>query len=241
MTSSPTPLSPAAIAAFYRDWTKHGIGESEQFAERLCAHLGSALPATPPNLQADSCAPRRSDAAGLEGEVASLPPVGPATTAPGVETLATWLHEWFSTANVVAYLDHMPADAPLDLANALLSSGLLGSQQPPLRGDICVAILDVVGRLNTYQFTPAEYASRITDAVMPLLNSPPTASGWRPIADAPKDGTPVLLFYSGLTYVAQWADESAIGPVWCTVDATMILEPTHWQPLPESPPAQEGA
>ena len=58
---------------------------------------------------------------------------------------------------------------------------------------------------------------------------------WQLIETAPKDGTPVLLFYTGLMYVAQWVPESEFGPVWCSVDATMILNPSHWMPLPEPP------
>lgn len=77
---------------------------------------------------------------------------------------------------------------------------------------------------------------------------------WRPISEAPKDGTEILLFTHqdvddfcdeafGAVQIGYWDDgNDAPGTVWHR-DAGWILqkigEPLAWQPLP-SPPAQEG-
>lgn len=77
---------------------------------------------------------------------------------------------------------------------------------------------------------------------------------WRPISEAPKDGTEILLFTHhdadpfcedifDAVQIGYWDDgNDAPGTVWHR-DAGWILqkigEPLAWQPLP-SPPAQEG-
>lgn len=80
------------------------------------------------------------------------------------------------------------------------------------------------------------------------------AEMWRPISEAPKDGTEILLFTHqdvddfcdeafGAVQIGYWDDgNDAPGTVWHR-DAGWILqkigEPLAWQPLP-SPPAQKG-
>jgi len=65
---------------------------------------------------------------------------------------------------------------------------------------------------------------------------------WRPISEAPKDGSSILAFaaaYRDYYGVAQWAEaDEDIGSVegWFWPFA---IRPTHFMPLP-SPPAQEG-
>lgn len=67
---------------------------------------------------------------------------------------------------------------------------------------------------------------------------------WQPIETAPKDGTPILLYWPGHRghiatncFVARWnvlAEDwlSSGQPVW---RGAGIYEPTHWMPLPEPP------
>lgn len=78
---------------------------------------------------------------------------------------------------------------------------------------------------------------------------------WRPISEAPKDGTRLLLrgklqpipsnqeLYSGLELPATTAGYwDTIDVAWCIVGATWtgpFFEPTHFMHIP-SPPAQEG-
>lgn len=50
--------------------------------------------------------------------------------------------------------------------------------------------------------------------------------GWRPIAEAPKDGTRILgIWRDGLIETVEWS------AFWSEVDDM----PTHWQPLPPPP------
>lgn len=71
---------------------------------------------------------------------------------------------------------------------------------------------------------------------------------WRPIATAPKDGTPIRIYADGLkdedfnpsgSVEGFWQDgEGWLGAVWNPQhDYWMALpmKPTHWQPLPEPP------
>lgn len=96
---------------------------------------------------------------------------------------------------------------------------------------------------------------------MPLVRSdelpgePPAmdASGWRPIESAPKDGTDVLVYRGGRTYVARWltlwetwgvtvervpgeGNEPFTGIGRLAFGGHVAAEgPTHWMPLPAPP------
>lgn len=68
-------------------------------------------------------------------------------------------------------------------------------------------------------------------------------SAWRPIEEAPKDGTVILVVPAGgefNTSVAFYYPGSA-GAVWIIPETNRYLtvEPTHWMPLPEPPQAEE--
>lgn len=58
----------------------------------------------------------------------ALSQVGALNTGVDREALAKWLHEWFSKAGITAYIDYMPAETPNNLADALISSGLVGAK-----------------------------------------------------------------------------------------------------------------
>ena len=69
--------------------------------------------------------------------------------------------------------------------------------------------------------------------------------GWRPIADAPRDGTWILTWVGGVVkpfpYICAWSDSYSIhglGGNWNDGLCQMGIEVTHWQPLPP-PPARE--
>lgn len=64
---------------------------------------------------------------------------------------------------------------------------------------------------------------------------------WRPIDTAPKNGTAVLVALAGGMYtptVAYWRS-SITGSMWTIPETNryLIVEPTHWMPLPEPPEA----
>ena len=89
-----------------------------------------------------------------------------------------------------------------------------------------------------------------------------TASAWRPIETAPKDGASILLHCSRYfrdespalecddvnTVVASWWEreepnaDGELGDWICYMDLPMDplcpFEPTHWMPLPDPPPAE---
>ena len=71
---------------------------------------------------------------------------------------------------------------------------------------------------------------------------------WQPIATAPRDGTPVLLFCPDATepstiIAAFWEFENDPDPptwyeFWNDVAPALDVVPTHWQPLPAPPEAE---
>ena len=86
-----------------------------------------------------------------------------------------------------------------------------------------------------------------------------TASAWRPIETAPKDGTTILLHHQAETewrepecndvntVVASWWEEEPdengeLGDWICYMDLprdpACPFKPTHWMPLPDPPPAE---
>jgi hypothetical protein len=60
-------------------------------------------------------------------------------------------------------------------------------------------------------------------------------SPWRPIATAPKDGTPVLGWWGTECMIVDWC---VVVERWGSThdgEDTFLPEPTHWMPLPEGP------
>lgn len=68
---------------------------------------------------------------------------------------------------------------------------------------------------------------------------------WQSIDTAPKDGTPVLLYFRETSMrIGCWKDRGPYGtgwrdPVGHAEQATILGEPTHWMALPD-PPAPAG-
>ena len=62
----------------------------------------------------------------------------------------------------------------------------------------------------------------------------PDANGWMPIETAPKDGTQILTFSPHGTVICEWLPAGYFreGDAACWFP---IVNPTHWQPLPEPP------
>lgn len=62
---------------------------------------------------------------------------------------------------------------------------------------------------------------------------------WQPIATAPKDGTAVLCFQNGNMRVCAWSVSG-----WAFYQRqpgdpiVVMLDPTHWMPLPDPPTEQ---
>ena len=84
--------------------------------------------------------------------------------------------------------------------------------------------------------TPSNAAGKVEGAEM-------GNNGWKPISEAPKDGTRILLFYSehkdgkpsdmGVGFMNQWGDDS--WDCWWELEFAGRVHPTHFQPLPEPP------
>lgn len=61
-------------------------------------------------------------------------------------------------------------------------------------------------------------------------------AGWRPISEAPKDGTEILTYRgAGLMAVAMWDADTPTGGSWLVTDGMYLLNVTHWRPLPPPP------
>jgi len=68
------------------------------------------------------------------------------------------------------------------------------------------------------------------------------AMEWRPIAEAPKDGTEILTWVGGVAepfkYICRWSDSYSIhglGGNWTDGLCNMGIEVTQWMPLPAPP------
>lgn len=66
------------------------------------------------------------------------------------------------------------------------------------------------------------------------------AHRWRPIADAPKDGTEILIINPGSCIGATlgiWAPFEDEGKMWRSAwdHEAIAMQPTHWMPLPSAP------
>ncbi len=70
------------------------------------------------------------------------------------------------------------------------------------------------------------------------------SNGWQPIETAPKDGTTILLNYSGMKAIRLgWWDDDRFAKkphpffAWpnCSKASARGNPPTHWMPLPEPP------
>jgi hypothetical protein len=74
-------------------------------------------------------------------------------------------------------------------------------------------------------------------------SSPPERSeGWQPIDSAPKDGRFVLLFSACRAprfaqNVGKWRDTHG---EWYSLDMQVVIDPTHWMPLPAPPEISNG-
>jgi hypothetical protein len=71
------------------------------------------------------------------------------------------------------------------------------------------------------------------------------AMKWQSIDAAPKDGTPVLLYFRETSMrIGCWKDRGPYGtgwrdPVGHAEQATILGEPTHWMALPDPPARRE--
>lgn len=79
------------------------------------------------------------------------------------------------------------------------------------------------------------------------------AAAWRPMSDAPKDGTVINVLlpvgisksdqdfycYPGSRVSFGWAWENQKFRPWTGLNLPVFIEPTHWQPLP-APPASSA-
>lgn len=65
-----------------------------------------------------------------------------------------------------------------------------------------------------------------------------SAGQWRPISEAPKDGTRILcVLESGYYVILQWNRDAEY---WQARPDGQTWTPTHWMPLPPPPGAREG-
>jgi hypothetical protein len=99
-------------------------------------------------------------------------------------------------------------------------------------------------------YDPSPSGSRTLHEIGPYIGTEPQDTGWRDIASAPKDGTPVLLFLPPpflKLAMARWHEPWG---TWITVDypdnpedgeyfGIGVNVPTHWMPVPAAPKMKE--
>jgi hypothetical protein len=119
----------------------------------------------------------------------------------------------------------------LALREAILSCGL-ASSPPELQGPAGGARGEAM---------PAERNAGSPQSTG--TSSPPERSeGWQPIDSAPKDGRFVLLFSACRAprfaqNVGKWRDTHG---EWYSLDMHVVIDPTHWMPLPAPPEISNG-
>lgn len=105
-----------------------------------------------------------------------------------------------------------------------------------MRSQIESLIAEWQNRASEQQTVQAITLRACADRLTAILAA--DAGGWRPIAEAPTDGTPIIGWNGRVMLVAwggqrppKWREGSAFGPAaW--------IKPTHWRPLPEPPPQE---
>lgn len=128
------------------------------------------------------------------------------------------------------------------------------------REAVARAIYDEIeGPVNNQDFTRQtrqwELAQRLADAALAALRPAQDAEGWRDIASAPKDGTRILAWSEEYgqreTFMAKYKPGSYGFELWGKGQGpldvgwrwdepknnwSLTWSPTHWMPLPASPP-----
>jgi len=98
-----------------------------------------------------------------------------------------------------------------------------------------------------FRISPQMLFARCYAAMLSSAPPPPAVEGWRDIATAPRDGTPILVANAcnGAVYDARWEERGGNGPGWVDgvidlCEDEIVYSPSHWQPLPP-PPAESEA
>lgn len=126
-------------------------------------------------------------------------------------------------------------------AKVIASSGLGMDEKPQQCPNDCGPM---------WRVTEREYADQVGRAAEQLLERATAAEAalaaedWRPIAEAPRDGTTILACGPDMDCVlVAWKRQASTRGVVSWVEAGgdeyHVYSPTHWRPLP-APPAREG-
>lgn len=107
--------------------------------------------------------------------------------------------------------------------------------------DDAIGHIDDEGRVFIYSDAPK--------GVLLFTAAPKPGAGWRPIAEAPRDGTPVLLWlrepYSRIDLLCWNSDVkgwvSSVFDLQCDEGFCGSLVPSHWMPLPAAPTQEQKA
>jgi hypothetical protein len=98
-----------------------------------------------------------------------------------------------------------------------------------------------------WEMTHAGIAKVYVDAATAALDALAAAGrlvpGWQPIATAPKDGSVILLYWrkdGGDMVQSGWWENAPADRCWYAADNERC-RPTHWQPLPAAPRAEDQA
>jgi len=55
---------------------------------------------------------------------------------------------------------------------------------------------------------------------------------WQPIDTAPKEDSEILVWDNGFVWMAYWEPEDG---TWNVLGYNMVIDPSHWMPVPEGP------
>lgn len=129
-------------------------------------------------------------------------------------------------------------DLLMDVAAALTAWNRRAGGEVALREALESCITHMIG------WPDPEDVAYCIDKARAALTQPSAAAGWRDIATAPRNGTPVDLWIgrdrdgNSLPKGFRGAEARFItgGEIWCGFCATYLpIQATHWQPPPEPP------
>jgi hypothetical protein len=128
-------------------------------------------------------------------------------------------------------LDGFTADQMRSYAESAVASALQAPRCPICKGND----MDMPCAYPTERFEQCPRTQRLKAAAT-ALQAQPAVPAWQPIETAPKDAN-VLVFDADGPHIGEAFFDHAESECWVWANGLLVVEPTHWMPLPAAPGA----